>query len=907
MKQTDAPDLGHRGDGHHFAQAVETVLKGLSVDPERGLSAGEVRRRRRVYGPNRLLRTHGRPAKAILVDQFRSAVILVLAAAAALAVALGHNVEAAAILAVVVVNTAIGFFSEWRAVRSMEALRRMRRHRTRVRRDGRERDVPAEELVPGDVVLLNEGDLVPADCRVTKVEALQVDEASLTGESVPTGKGVDALPADTPLAERQNMVFKGTVVARGSGVGVVVRTGMRTELGRIVELAGDAKAEATPLEVRLDRLGRRLAWLVLSVAAVVVAVGLASGRDTVLMIETGIALGLAAIPEGLPIVSTLALARGMWLMARRHALVNRLSAVETLGATQVICTDKTGTLTENRMVLRSVVTAAGCRPVNADDQGSGWKDPVARRALEIGVLCSNAELAEDSDDHHPHGDPTELAILVAGRDGGLRRPTLLRDRPEEREVAFDPERMMMATYHRTREGPFDVAVKGAPSAVLAACDSARRADGSCTALTDNDREQWERRIAELASQGLRLLLVADKTADRSDVEPYRDLCLVGLLGLLDPPRDGVPESISDCRAAGIRVVMVTGDQPDTARAIAAHVGLGRGRDLRVMHGRELHSPSELSAAQEDRIAGCTVFARVTPEQKLRLVEILQGRGKIVAMTGDGVNDAPALKKADIGVAMGRRGTDAARQVADMVLQDDRFSTIVAAVRQGRVIFGNIRKSVMFMLCTNIAEVLSVAAATVLGMPLPLRPLQILYLNVLTDVFPALALGVGDGPEHIMEQPPRDPRESLVTRIHWLAIAGWSVLIAGCILFSLAGARSWLGLSETGAVTVSFLTLAFAKLWFVFNLRHPRSRFLRNEVLRNPWIWAANAVCTALLVATLYVPQLSAVLGTTALPAAGWGLLLGMSLVPVVIGQVALYAVSLYSIRRSQAFTRCRSR
>ncbi|UEX79177.1 cation-translocating P-type ATPase [Spiribacter halobius] len=898
----NAPDTTKAANGadrQWWALSPDDLCQRLSVVPDEGLGEAEVRRRRTAYGHNRLRQINRRSPLRILLRQFESVVILVLFAAGALALTLGHLAEGIAVFAVVLVNTAIGFISEWRAVRSMEALQRLRRRRTRVRRDGRERDVSVEALVPGDVILLTEGDLVPADLRLIDVEGLQANEASLTGESVPVDKQTGAVARDTPLAERHGMLYKGTTVTQGAGTGIAVATGMGTELGRIAELAEQATQQATPLEQRLNRLGQRLAWIVIGVAAVVGGSGLAAGRDPVLMIETAIALGVAAIPEGLPIVSTLALARGMWLMAGHQALVNRLSAVETLGATQVIFTDKTGTLTENRMTLRRLVTASGDHCVagaeagtsEADEptpeapEGIAAADPLARRLVEIGTLCSNAALAEDSDDGKPRGDPTELALLEAGTGMGLRRPEVLAEHTELREIAFDPDVMMMATYHQG-EGQVEVAVKGAPAAVLDACDRVATDSGEVP-LDDAGREAWHARIDALARGGLRLLMMADKTVDDADAPAFTGLRLVGLVGLLDPPRQEVRASIAACRRAGLRVVMVTGDQPATARAIAGQVGIAEDAELQVMHGSDLRPLEEMSEAEQEQVTRTQVFARVTPEQKLRLVEIFQHRGEVVAMTGDGVNDAPALKKADIGVAMGRRGTDAAQQVADIILQDDRFPSIVAAVEQGRVIFGNIRKAVMFMLCTNFAEVVSVALATVLGAPLPLRPLQILYLNVLTDVFPALALGVGRGPASIMDQPPRDPEEPVLTRRHWLAITAWSLLIAACILGALFVALAYLGLSETGAVTVSFLTLGFTKLWFVFNLRERGSRLLHNEVLGNPWIWAAIALCAALLAAALYVPGLSAVLETERLPLAGWGLLLAVSLVPLLIGQMLL--------------------
>ena len=799
--------------------------------------------------------------------------MLILAAAAIIALAMAHWTEAVAILAVVVVNTAIGFISEWRAIRTMEGLQELEQPHARVRRGGEERTVAADELVPGDVVLLGPEDVVPADLRIVEAGTLRVEEAPLTGESVPVAKRVEAVGDDAVLAERSSMLFKGTSVAEGEAVAVVTATGMDTELGTISSLAEGASSGQTPLQDNLDRLGRRLAWITVAVAAGVAGAGLLAGQPTELMLETAIALGVAAIPEGLPIVATIALARGMYLMARRQAVINRLTAVETLGATRVIFTDKTGTLTENRMRLIRVATTRGDAELSDDDDGEP-DDELVRRALEIGVLCSNADLDGDG-----HGDPTEVALLEAGRQAGVERPELLEAKPEVREESFDPQVMMMATFHRSDDG-LEVAVKGAPASVIEVCTEVATAAGESEPLDDDGRRTWLERNGALADDGLRVLAVADRRVGDEGAEPYRELRLVGLVGLIDPAREGVPEAVQQCQSAGMRVLMVTGDQPDTARAVAREIGLDVGDDGAI-HGRDL---DELADSDRDRVLRSAVFARVSPEQKLRLVELFQDRDETVAMTGDGVNDAPALKQADIGIAMGRRGTDAARQVADMVLRDDALSSIVAAVRQGRIIFGNIRRSVMFMLCTNVAEVVAVTVASVAALPLPLRPLQILYLNVLTDVFPALALGVGRGDDAVMQRPPRPAGEPVLTRGHWTAIGGWSALIAACVLAGLLIALEALGFDQTTAVTVSFLTLAFAKLWFVFNLTDPGSPLLANEVVRNPWVWGAIGLCAALLLAAVYLPPLASVLDTSHPELQGWVLIGALSLVPLLVGQ-----------------------
>jgi Ca2+-transporting ATPase len=862
---------------YHSLDVGEAVDR-LNTDKNRGLSQESVDERRTQHGPNQLRETQQRSAWLILVDQFKSIVIIILAAAAVAAFATARWPEGVALLAVTLINTLIGFFSEWKAIRSMEALRQLGKHRSRVRRDGEEHEVDARDLVPGDIAIIGPEELIPADIRLLSAEQLRVNEAALTGESVPVHKTPDAVDEDVPLAERTSMLYKGTSVAEGSGEGVVVVTGMKTELGRISEMAEQAETQATPLQQKLDKLGRRLAWITLSIAAVVAVAGLIAGRDTVLMIETAIALGVAAVPEGLPIVATIALARGMWLMARRNALVNRLTAVETLGATRVIFTDKTGTLTENKMAVRRVLTPAGDHELDGRHGPDDTDDALLERLIRIGVLCNNATLG-NGDEGNSMGDPTEVALLEAGRQFELSRDALLEDLPEEREVSFDPDVMMMGTFHRADDGCF-VAVKGSPEAVLEQCTRIADGDGD-RELTDEHRQEWLGRANELAGKGLRLLAMADKQVDTADAEPYDDLRFVGLVGMFDPPRDDIADSIEECQRAGLRVVMVTGDRPDTGQAIGEQVGLAH--DGSAAHGSELGDWEQLSDEDRRQLLETNVFARVTPAQKLNLVKLYQEQGEIVAMTGDGVNDAPALKQADIGVAMGQRGTDAAKQMADMVLRDDQFSTIVAAVRQGRIIFANIRKSVMFMLCTNMAEILVVTLASLAQAPIPLRPLQILFLNVLTDVFPALALGVGTGGRDVMDRPPRDPRESVLTRHHWSAIGGWSVVIGACVLAALSLALIWLGFDEMKAITVSFLTLGFAKLWFVLNLRDRGSAVWNNDVVRNPWIWGSLVLCSVLLLLAVYWPPLSGVLQTKKPGTGGWLLILGISLIPAVIG------------------------
>jgi len=864
----------------HHAIEAHAVLERLEVDRGQGLSVEGVEQRREKHEPNQLREEKRRSAWLIFIDQFKSIVIILLAVAGGAALATARWPEAIALAAVIIVNTLIGFFSEWKAVRSMEALRKLGEHNCRVRRDGVEKEIAAADLVPGDIVLIGAEELAAADMRVLTAEELRVNEAALTGESVPVDKTIQPVEAGAPLAERTCMLYKGTSPTSGQAEAVVVATGMETELGRISQLAQEAESGTVPLQEKLDDLGRRLAWVTIGIVVVVAIAGVLAGREMMQMVEVSIALGAAAIPEGLPIVATIALAHGMYLMAKRNAVVNRLTTVETLGATGIIFTDKTGTLTENRMAVRKIVTPEDEHEFedHRPKEDCDTENVMLRRVIQNAVLCNSAILGEGEDGDT--GDPTEIALLEVGASLGLDRKALLEEAAEELQVAFDPDVMMMGSYHRNTES-LSLAVKGAPGAVLEKCVRQTHRDGD-SEMTEEDRKRWREQADEMAAQGLRLLAVADRPAESSDeAEPYRDLCFLGLIGMVDPPRKGIREAVEECQRAGIRPIMVTGDRADTGRAIGEQVGLTeKGESI---EGGELNDLELLSNEARSRVLKANVFARVTPKQKLELVKLYQNSGEIVAMTGDGVNDAPALKQADIGVAMGKRGTDAAKQVADMVLRDDKFSTIAAAIWQGRVIFANIRKSVVFMLCTNLAEILVVTIASLAYWPIPLLPLQILFLNVLTDVFPGLALGLGRGSREVMDRPPRDPKEPVLTRHHWMAIGGWSFVVGACVLGALNLALLALGFEETQAVTVSFLTLGFAKLWFVFNLRDQKRRILRNEITQNRWIWAALALCTCLLLLAVYFPPLSAVLETQDPGLDGWLLILGMSLVPAILG------------------------
>lgn len=918
-----------------FSRNAAEILEQLSVERERGLSSGEVKKRLKEYGRNELEKTKRRSLWQILIDQFKSPIIGLLAIAAILAFAFQEWIEGIAVLIAIFLNTAIGFFTEMKALKSMESLQQLSKVSAKVRREGQVQTIPAEELVPGDIAVFESGDLVAADLRLVEISKLQVDESALTGESLPVTKTTEPLSDELPLAEQKNLMFKGTAITRGSGEGVVIATGMDTELGHISSMTAAAEQEVTPLEKRLDQLGRRLIWVTLAIATVVAIAGIIGGRDLMLMVETAIALSVAAVPEGLPIVATVALARGMWRMAKRNALINRLSAVETLGATNIICTDKTGTLTENRMTVTRIVLATGQVAVEGRglEVAGGFtrgeqsldpsEDEMLRSAIEVGVLCNNATLPQNAvsenqnatrrasekatqnarnnggvpqaqedeqPSNRPIGDPMEVALLVLGAKANLQRETLLQEKNEIREIAFDPDSKMMATIHE-ESGRYQFAVKGAPEKVLEACSQVITAEG-IQPLSAGDRQQWQDWGTELAESGLRILALATKTTDQPDEEPYRNLALVGIVGLEDPPRSEVKKAIAACHDAGIRVIMVTGDQPVTARKIGLSVGVVQENESQVRTGKDLEHLDQRSHEEQQQLQQVSIFARVSPEQKLNLVQLHQNHKAIVAMTGDGVNDAPALKKADIGVAMGQRGTQVAKEAADMVLQDDAFASIVAAVAQGRAIFRNIRKFTLYLLSGNAGEIIAVGAASLTNAPLPLLPLQILFLNAINDVFPALALGVGPGSPQLMKQPPRSSEESVLTSRHWTAIALYGALIAAATLGVFAYVLEVLNLSQEEAITISFLSLAFGRLWHVFNMREDKSGLIKNEITTNIYIWGALLICTGLLLSAVYFSPLAAVLQTTPPSQQGWFLIAIASLIPLIVGQIWKVVVSL---------------
>lgn len=876
------------------------ALKNLHSSIQTGLCKKDAKNRLLTYGPNNLRARKRTSIWQLLQSQFENSVVWLFTAAAVIAFIFGEWKEGFAVLIVLLINASFGFSTELRAVRSMEALRALGNMTTRVRRDGKAILISAEELVPGDIVLIEGGDIITADLRLLEASNLSADESALTGESVPVLKQVEAVASDSAIGDRLSMLFKGTAITQGSGLGIVVATGMSSELGKISKLVDEANAERSPLERQLQRLSGQLVKFTLAIVILIGSVGVLTGRDLFLIIETTIALAVAAIPEGLLIVATMALARGMWRIAEQNALIEKLSAVETLGATTVIFTDKTGTLTENSMKLRELDLVEGFIELNhntgnfvsADQDFDMHSSQVFNQALKALILCNNAELGEDPTKHT--GDTLEIAFLEAGLLAKKKKSVLLEQFTKVREVAFDADSKLMATIHKDADR-YLVCVKGAPEAVLRYSTHYPHNN----ALDQMDKKTlllWRDRTNEMAARGMRVLAVATKYTDNSDEEAYSNLTFLGLLGMYDPPRADVSAAIATCREAGIRVVMITGDHAVTAKSIAQTVGLAD-NITEVIEGNQLKAPHEQTKKELAQIRNASVFARVSPSQKLGLIAAYQSYGEIVAMTGDGVNDAPALKKADIGIAMGLRGTQVAREAADMVLRDDAFKTIVVAIREGRIIFRNIQRFVIYLLSCNLSEVLVVGLAILFGLPLPLLPLQILFLNLVTDVFPAFALGMGEEDGHVLKVPPRDPKKPIITRSMWIEMVAHSITITIATLGSLLIARHVFMIDQEEATTVSFLTLAFAQLWHVFNMRDPNSNFFSNAITRNGYVWSAILISILFLMIAIYVPSFADTLQLRIPSIEIWGLIIGMSLLPLLVGQLGLMFSGFLSVRK----------
>ena len=870
----------------------DDVLRRLESSAD-GLTAAEGARRLATAGPNALAAVRPRSAFRILVDQLRSAIVLLLVAAAAISLVVGDVVDAIAIAAVLVINAGIGFITELRARRAMDALLQLEVLRATAIRDGARIEIDARDLVPGDVIELEAGQSVPADARVLSATELSTSEAALTGESVAVGKDAAAsLAADAALADRTTMVYKATAVATGHARAVVVATGAHTEVGHISDLVTGVEETRTPLERRLDQLGKRLIWVTLVAVFAVTGIGLLRGGTVAEMLEIGLSLAVAAVPEGLLAITTITMAVGVKRMARRRAGIRRLAVVETLGAVTVVCTDKTGTLTMGEMTATTLwiaereyaVSGAGyaaAGEITETDAGavSSPLEPRLETALRIGVLANRADVVEEEGRTRARGDPTEAALIALAGKAGLERDALAVEWPEIGEVPFSSERQLMATFHRDADGRTIAMVKGAPRRLFELSGRMAKRDGEVP-FDDAARAALIETNDRLAARGLRVLALASGMVDQPIEAALRDLTFIGYVGIVDPPAPNVKDTIARFRDAGIRTVMITGDQRLTAAAVARQLGL-LDRDDEVVDGRELERLSD--AALTDRLTAGRALSRVSPADKLRIVTAFQATGAVVAMLGDGVNDAPALKRADVGVAMGGRGTDVAKEAASVVLQDDRFETIGAAIEEGRVIFANIRKFVFYLFSCNLAEVLVLLVAGIVGLPTPLQPLQILWLNLVTDTFPALALALEPAEPGVMQRPPHDPKAALLSR----AMIGSITFYAALITVATLGAFVWARTSSesaTHAVTMSFLTLSLAQIFHLGNARSSHAVLSVRAIVKNRYALGAVALTLLLQVLALHFVPLARVLGTQPLSGREWLVALGFALMPAVIGQ-----------------------
>jgi Ca2+-transporting ATPase len=865
MASTTSPRQSPAANWHELT--IDAVRSELQSSLS-GLSGAEAARRFADYGPNELEAAGILSPWTILLEQFQNVLIVVLLVAVVLSAFLGHGVEAAAIGAIALFAILLGFVQEYRAERAIQALRRMAAPAATVLRDGREKLIPARELVPGDVILLFAGNRVPADGRLIEAVNLQIDEAALTGESVPVNKQTAPISDhDSAIGDRTNLVYAGTVATYGRGRAVVVATGMQTEFGKIASMLHDVDSGRTPLQENLDKVGRSLAKGALAVVIMIVALGLWRGQPVIELLIFGIALAVAVVPEALPAVVTISLAVGVQRMVNRSALMRRLPAVETLGSTSVICSDKTGTLTKDEMTVREIavsgqlleVSGAGYEPIGRFSCNGHPVEPspLLMRLLQAATLASDTHItcAEPNGHWHVKGDPTEGAIIVAAAKAGLLKNELDARFPRSHEIPFTSESKRMTTLH---VGPADTLAcsKGAPEVILDACTQQLTAEG-VIALSATSREQIIDTARRLAIKALRVLAVADQPCATQD-DAGQEMTFLGLVGMIDPPRPEAQAAIATCESAGIKVVMITGDHPLTAQAVARELGVLKAG--RVVSGAELEAMSD---DELDRVVQeIEVYARVSPAQKLRVVAAFQRKGMVVAMTGDGVNDAPALKKADIGIAMGITGTDVTREAAAMTLIDDNFASIVAAIEEGRVIFGNIKKYLMYLLSSNIGEIGLMAGASVIGLPLPLTAVQILYVNLATDGLPALALAVDPPEPDLMRRPPRSHRNGIFTRpvVTLMTIGGvWSAIVN-------LGLFAWLlqsGRTAEHAMTMTFVSLVLIQFFKAYNFRSDRLSVF-NRPFANHWLNLAIFWEIFLLTSIVYLPILQKAFQTRSL-------------------------------------------
>jgi P-type Ca2+ transporter type 2C len=886
---------------NYYQKSVTETESELNTSLSKGLNESEVKIRLEKVGLNQLEEGKKRTVWNMLIDQFKDVLIIILLVSAVVSILLGEVTDAIVIAIIVILNAVMSVLQEFKAEKSLDALKKMTVPETLVIRDGQQKKISSPQLVPGDVVLLESGDRIPADLRLVKVTDMRIQESVLTGESEAVEKNTDVVKAeDTSLGDRTNMAYMGTSVIAGRGKGVVVGTGMDTEMGQIAGMLQEQKQELTPLQKKLNQVGKNLGIIILFVIAIVVLLGCLRGIGFFEMFMTGIALAVAAVPEGLPAVVTIVLALGVQQMIKRNAIIRRLPAVETLGATTVICSDKTGTLTQNQMTVQKLVTVnreidvegSGYEPVGQFKQNGKSIQPSDDKTLslllKVATLSNNSSLKQDPDNQHWDiiGDPTEGALIVAAAKAGYQEEDLENKYPRLKELTFDSDRKRMSTIHQTPDGNTLLFVKGAPDQIIERCKSYMDNDKT-EQLTESIKQKISEQNKELASSALRVLAVAYREITISEKEKLdnkekfdidkteNQLTYLGLIAMMDPPREEAAKAVQTCRRAGIRPVMITGDYSLTAQAIATQLDIYQPGD-RIITGTELEKmpQSEL----EKIVLETTIFARVSPRHKQRIVKALQKNSQVVAMTGDGVNDAPALKESDIGVAMGITGTDVSKEAADMILTDDNFSSIVSAVEEGRKIYQNIQKFIRYLLSCNLGEIITIFIAILIGLPRPLLPIQILWVNLVTDGFPALALGLDPAEMDLMKNPPRDPDEGIFSGKMGFNIFSQGIFIGIITLIAFYYGYSQYSL-EVGE-TMAFGTLSFTQLWQSLNSRSDRFSLLKLGVFTNRYLVLAIFTSGILQLAVMIIPYLQNVFKVVPLNISQWLVIIFISFTAV---------------------------
>ncbi|EKN66374.1 P-type HAD superfamily ATPase [Neobacillus bataviensis LMG 21833] len=871
---------------------IDQVEKALETDFSSGLSQEEVKERIKQHGLNELKEGEKQSALLLFFSQFKDFMVLVLLAATLISGLLGEYIDAIAIIAIVIINGCLGFYQERRAEKSLQALKELSAPQVSVLRDGKWLKIPSKDIVIGDILKFTSGDRIGADVRIIESKSLEIEESALTGESVPVSKHIDSLTNPNPgIGDMENIAFMGTMITRGSGLGVVIATGMKTAMGQIADLLQNAESQETPLQRRLEQLGKILITVALLLTVLVVVVGILRGHELYEMFLAGVSLAVAAIPEGLPAIVTVALSLGVQKMIRQNAIVRKLPAVETLGCASVICSDKTGTMTQNKMTVTHLWSGGHTWTVDGvgyQPKGNFYRNecpvlPKDEKSLQqmliFGMLCNHSELILKDEDYILDGDPTEGALLVSAMKAGFNRQKLLDEFTVINEFPFDSARKMMSIHVKDKQGRHFIVTKGAPDVVLGICESILW-DERTQFLNKETHEKVQESINSLASQALRTIAIAFKpipanTVILSEQEAEKKLTFIGVQGMIDPPRPEVKAAVKECKEAGIKTVMITGDHIITAKAIASQLGILT-RKSKVLDGKALSGMSveELEEVVDD----VSVFARVSPEHKLKIVRALQNRGHIVAMTGDGVNDAPAIKAADIGVAMGITGTDVAKEASALVLLDDNFATIKAAIKEGRNIYENIRKFVRYLLASNVGEILVMLFAMLLALPLPLVPIQILWVNLVTDGLPAMALGLDRPEENVMKRGPRSPSEGVFSRgLGWKVVSrGFLIGIVTLLAFIIVYHNDQSQLPY--AQTVAFATLVMAQLIHVFDCRSEKSVLSRNPFGNKYLVWAVIS-SLALMLAVIYYPPLQPIFHTLPITGKDWLLIIGLSSIP----------------------------